>query len=599
MPTYLEVVGNGFPVFSFLNAQVNVEGTGNAGDINIETEQLSIRNSGQVSTGTFGKGNSGNLFIQARDLVELIGTGKSLEGGYLAVAVSTRDGVVSEGDAGNLTINTQRLVVKSSQVSASVFGKGSGGNLTVRATDSVELSGILAGDDGIDFSSGLFSSVSTEGEGRGGNLTVETNRLSIGNGARAQVATLGQGNAGKLFIRASEIEVFETPSDRYNNLPASISASVLQDPDVSSVPKGNGGSIDILTNRLIVRNGGEVSTRTEGEGNAGNLRIYANESIEVFGVSPNAQFKSEITAATTPKSIGDGGSLNIETGKLIVRDSGTVSVRGEGRGTAGNLNVNADSIRLDNNATLTADTRSVNKDPNKSQANININSQNLILRRGSNITADARGENVIGGNVNINADVLAILENSRISANSTDSRGGRVTIKTQGIFGTQPWYPNAIRGYITATGTTPDLSGDVEITTPDVDPSSGLVELPINLVDASQQISNACTPGTRQFQNTFVATGRGGLPMSPTEPLQDSSTLSAWVRFRPKPENSANTSFSPQPTAVSNTTKVAAAIPIMEATGWIVDSNGNIELVAQAPQVTPHSPWQTPASCQI
>nr|NMG22858.1 filamentous hemagglutinin [Brasilonema bromeliae SPC951] len=90
----------------------------------------------------------------------------------------------------------------------------------------------------------------------------------------------------------------------------------------------------------------------------------------------------------------------------------------------------------------------------------------------------------------------------------------------------------------------------------------------------------------------------GGLPMSPTEPLQDTSTLSAWVRLRPKAANSAKTTISPQPTAVSNSTKVAAATPIVEATGWIVDKNGNIELVAQAPGVNPHSSWQTPASCQ-
>nr|NMG21708.1 filamentous hemagglutinin [Brasilonema bromeliae SPC951] len=83
-----------------------------------------------------------------------------------------------------------------------------------------------------------------------------------------------------------------------------------------------------------------------------------------------------------------------------------------------------------------------------------------------------------------------------------------------------------------------------------------------------------------------------------TEPLQDTSTLSAWVRLRPKPANSAKTTISPQPTAVSNSTKVAAATTqIVEATGWIVDKNGNIELVAQAPGVTPHSSWQTPASC--
>lgn len=138
----------------------------------------------------------------------------------------------------------------------------------------------------------------------------------------------------------------------------------------------------------------------------------------------------------------------------------------------------------------------------------------------------------------------------------------------------------------------------MQINAPDVDPSNGLVELPINLVDASRQISNACTSGTPQFQNTFVATGRGGLPMSPTKPLQDSNTVSAWVKLRPKSENLANTRTQPKSTAVS-TTPIAATIPIVEASGWVIDSNGNIELVAQVPELNPHSPWQTPASCAI
>ncbi|MBR8836493.1 MAG: hypothetical protein DSM106950_21365 [Stigonema ocellatum SAG 48.90 = DSM 106950] len=69
------------------------------------------------------------------------------------------------------------------------------------------------------------------------------------------------------------------------------------------------------------------------------------------------------------------------------------------------------------------------------------------------------------------------------------------------------------------------------------------------------------------------------------------------MRLRPKLANSAKTTISPQPTAVSNTTKVAAATPIVQATGWVFDGNGNVHLVAQAPGVTPESSWQTPASC--
>ena len=101
------------------------------------------------------------------------------------------------------------------------------------------------------------------------------------------------------------------------------------------------------------------------------------------------------------------------------------------------MTLNARSIRLDNLALLTASTRSAKVDPNREQATININSRDLIMRRGSNIRTNATGENVLGGNININSDIIAALENSDISANSTNFRGGRVKINTQGIFGTQ------------------------------------------------------------------------------------------------------------------------------------------------------------------
>ena len=37
---------------------------------------------------------------------------------------------------------------------------------------------------------------------------------------------------------------------------------------------------------------------------------------------------------------------------------------------------------------------------------------------------------------------------------------------------------------------------------------------------------------------------------------------------------------------------------IVEATGWIVDKDGNIEFVAQANQTNPRNPWETP-TCNV
>ena len=308
-------------------------------------------------------------------------------------------------------------------------------------------------------------------------------------------------------------------------------------------------------------------------------------------------FGSAALSSVDEGATGNGGNIDITTGLLRVINGAEVSSTSEGNGTAGNLKVNARSIRMDNQAKISADT-------SRGGGDINLSSPLLVLRRGSSITTNASGSNVTGGNIRIDAKngfILAVpKENSDITANSVDSRGGQITINAKRVFGIQPQNQLTPKSDITAFGKTPDLSGTVEITTPDLDPTRGLVELPINLVDVSRQISTACTPGTRQFQNTFVSTGRGGLPISPTEPLQDSSTISAWVRLRALPENSATTNIQLQPTTVSTTPKAATAKnQIVEATGWVVDRNGNIELVAQTPGVNPHSRWQTPTSCPV
>ena len=248
--------------------------------------------------------------------------------------------------------------------------------------------------------------------------------------------------------------------------------------------------------------------------------------------------------------------------------------------------------------------------------NITLNIKDLLLfRNGLRISTDAgtetQGGN--GGNITINIPdgfIVAIGDenSSDISANAFNGTGGNVVINAEGIFGMQfREVGSPETNDITATGANSQLSGNVELNTTEVDPTSALVELPVNLVDRSNQISNACTPGSPEFENTFVSTGRGGLPISPTEPLQENNTLSAWVRLKPqapsrtlsRTNSRTNKKTSSQPTTVSNTPKVQAKNQIVEATGWIVDADGNIEFVAHANQINPRGSWQNPASCSV
>ncbi len=565
---------------------------GNGGKVTIETNRLSIRDGGQVSSDTYGDGNAGTLGVHASDLVEVVGTSETGAISRLSADVNNN----ATGNGGDLTIDTRRLVVKDAQVSASTDGKGKAGDLTVHASDSIELSGVIFdpnGNPNKDFPAGLFAQADS-GQGHGGNLNIETGHLSVSNGAKVQVATFDRGDAGKLSIHAKDIDIFETTQPKYTYYATGIFAGVqtvgVEKLETAQLPSGNGGNATINTNRLRVRDGGVVTSSTQGKGNAGSLQINATDSVEVFGTAPGAQFRafnepknSEISAAATRDSTGSAGSLSIQTGQLIVRDMGSVSVKSEGTGQAGNLEINARSIKLDNQGTLTATTTTGNG------GDINLIVRDLLLlRHGSDISTtagtDVAGGN--GGNITINTPsgfIVAVpKEDSDISANAFKGKGGTVNIKTSGIFGFQISPPqDTPLSDITASS---DLGpqGIVTINTPDVDPSRGVFFLPTQVVDPSQKIASGCPAGDGTTGNSFTVTGRGGLPPSPEDIL---SSDVVWSDARLQ---GFSASKHPQPPVTAKPpSHPAAAITIAPATGWVFNNKGEVTLIAQAPNATP------------
>lgn len=204
-----------------------------------------------------------------------------------------------------------------------------------------------------------------------------------------------------------------------------------------------------------------------------------------------------------------------------------------------------------------------------------------------------------GGNINIDAKFIVAVpnENSNISANAFTGKGGNVDITVKGLFGIQSRSRPTSLSDITASSER-GVAGTVELNTPDVDPSRGLIQLPSNLVDASQQIAQGCTPRRGQTVSRFIVTGRGGLPLSSNEPLRGRAVITGWVDLPAQATERVTDKLSVEITDKKPTTSVTKSTnQIVEAQGWIVDTNRDIELVAQAPNVSPYNPWQTNISC--
>lgn len=614
----VEVIGTSADgnVLSGLFTSAQSGATGNGGNLIVETDRLQVADGAQIFTGTFGAGKAGNLTVKAADSVKVFGTSSGL-------FASTQPGAT--GNGGNLTIETDRLqVADGAQIVVSTFGAGKAGILTVKAADSVEVIGTSANSGS---SSGLFASVARGATGEGGKLTIETARLRVTDGAVISVATSGTGKAGDLIVKATD--VIELNGIAANGMVSSGLAA-----SVDRGAAGEGGNLNIETARLRVVDGAQVSVATFGAGKAGNLIVKATDEVEVIGTSPtDSSFVSSLRASTTSESTGEGGNLTIETTRLRVADGAVVTVRSRGEGKAGNLMVDAGSIRLENSGSLIANTKAgggsielrapsitlrrgsitTNATGGESGGNISVSSQFLQLRDRSNITTNAEGENVIGGSITLNADVIVGLENSDITANSINSQGGNVTINTQAIFGLQTRTREELQSLlntddvtlldpknlatsdITATGANSSLSGTLAINTLEANPNSGLVDLPANPVSNTMLVISNCHRRGGE-QSEFIVIGKGGLPPSPNEPIRSEAT---WIDLREialsksNPAPNLETSYTEERKAGEN----QEFSYIVEAQGWMKNSQGQVVLVAKTVRVTPDNFTSVPQYC--
>ncbi len=527
-------------------------GTG-GGSIQIQAEKLVFGGDSALVLENTGDLATGDIRIQASESIEITdSSGTGVRNSILTEALGA-------GNGGNIYIQTPRFLMGevAGNLSARSFGSGNGGNITIDASN-VELIG--------ETGSGVIST-RVLGTGNGGNITINTDkfRSQNGGGIFANVNG-GSGEGGNVLINATESIEMSRPNPLSSR--NSIGSSAV-------IGEGNAGSITLNTPRLAVLDGTIVSTSTFGFGNAGEITVNA-DSVEVSGFFSNSSSPEPgaIRAAAIQLSplsrrffnlpdfpTGNAGTVTINAKNVNVTDRGQITVRNDGTNSGGNLNINGNSILIDSGAGITASTVS------GKGGNINLNlKSDLILRNNSLIDTEAFGTGN-GGNITINSPVIAGFENSDIIANAVEGNGGDINITTQGIFGLEFRDRLTPESDITASSQF-GVNGTVEINNITIDPSSGLVELPTQLTDPSQQIANRCSSNN---ESSFVSTGRGGIPQNPEEYVyvnrswSDVRDLSA---FRKQNNNTVeNPLLSNQPA-------------IVEATGFIRNENGVIELVA-------------------
>ena len=294
--------------------------SGSGSKITISTNRLELTEGAQISAGTYGSGNAGEITVNAS---EILLKGRSNSDFYVSGIFSQVLDIPVTGNSGKITVTTDNLqILNGASLTTSTFGSGSAGDLTVTAKNI-----ILFGTN--DSPTGITSAADFGSTGNGGLLTITSDNLSINNGAQISVSTRSSGNAGNLVVTAKSVDI----AGQVENGRSGLFANAIFD-------TGNGGDITVTSDRVTVRDGGIISASNfrsnssafPGSGSVGNVTINS-PSILLNGGRINIDSLS-----------GSRGNINLNSTLTVLRNASSISTNALGNATGGNIRINTDFL---------------------------------------------------------------------------------------------------------------------------------------------------------------------------------------------------------------------------------------------------------------
>jgi large exoprotein involved in heme utilization and adhesion len=261
---------------------------GRGGNIEIHTKKLVLQDRGSILVNALrlilndvnqpiGEGQAGTITINASESTELVG-----ETTTISSSTSTK------GDAGNIEINTDRLIVRDgATIQANTSPKseefpeseGDGGSIIVNARE-------------IDLLDGGSLIVNSQATGRGGDIEIDTEVLNLNNQGKITADSFGN-DGGNISLNVSNILELRQQSTISTNAGETIGG-------------GDGGNIDIDARFIfaVPEENSDISANAF-EGNGGNITI---DSESLFGIAYRNEDTplSDITAFSRNKFALDG-----------------------------------------------------------------------------------------------------------------------------------------------------------------------------------------------------------------------------------------------------------------------------------------------------
>ena len=279
------------------------------------------------------------------------------------------------------------------------------------------------------------SSIVAVFSGEGGSIGVNAANLEISSGSRFLGGIRPEtgspsAQAGDIIINTTDSVLIDGQGDSNTGIFAEVRNNSI----------GNAGDINILTGSFTLSDAAQLNNSTSGVGNAGNIFINARNSIVIDGQEGSSFNTNILTSAFS--SSGNAGNINLIAESIALNNGATLAALGDNQSSAGDITIQAnDKVSLANQSNVTTVTGS-------NGGSLTIDANSLEITSGSNLSA---GINLNSGTaetqagditINVIEDVLidGLGENIQTQTNIVNSvfeggegRGGNITINAQNI----------------------------------------------------------------------------------------------------------------------------------------------------------------------
>ncbi len=374
------------------------------GTVNIDGGQL-LAPGGRVEIGGVGSAGTVGLTQQGQEWRLRVPDGLSRADVAIGNDASFN---VRSGGGGSIAITARNFIgtgYNTQMLAGIAENLGTVGNqardIDINATEAVSLDG-----------SYILNAVQPGGTGNSGDLNLTAGSLKVTNGARLDAITFGNGDAGSVKLTVSGAATFD------GSTPAGLHSRASSRVGIGG--RGRGGNVELTAGSLTIRNGASLSASTDGEGDAGSLKLTVSGAAAFDGSTPNRRAFSGAFSSVAPGAKGRGGNVELTAGSLMVTNEAVLNANTLGEGDSGSVKLTVSGAAIFDNGGAGSGVFAIGRGRG---GNVELTAGSITATNGGILSTSTFNEGD-AGNVKLTVSGAAIFD-SVSGASSRVSRGAR------------------------------------------------------------------------------------------------------------------------------------------------------------------------------